>query len=165
MAVEKKAARLIGAGRGSLEITLWRDGDREGIDYEDGYQGGPWSKGRDQTWEECFVSLCASSGKTDADKERIRQAISEFLYAPEDQITLDVRTGKQEAPRPAPKTELQAALDDAQWLRRALVKACFALHNTPQHQLPEGITLIDNNEVHVRVDGHTVVARVKVPQS
>lgn len=57
--------------------------------------------------------------------------------------------------------ELKAALNDSMWLRRALVKAAFALHSTPIHQLPEGMALVDNNEVRVRVDGNWVVARIR----
>lgn len=66
------------------------------------------------------------------------------------------------SPQP-PADELQAALNDASWLRRALVHACFALHRQPLHMLPPGMRLIDNDEVHVRVDGHWVVAKDPVP--
>ena len=45
-------------------------------------------------------------------------------------------------------------------LRKALVYAAFALHDTPQYMLAQGIVLIDGDTVRVSRDGWTVEASV-----
>jgi hypothetical protein len=52
------------------------------------------------------------------------------------------------------------ATEEVENLRKALVYAAFALHDTPQYMLAQGITLIDGDTVRVSRDGWTVEASV-----
>ena len=58
--------------------------------------------------------------------------------------------------QPAPS----GATEEVENLRKALVYAAFALHDTPQYMLAQGITLIDGDTVRVSRDGWTVEASV-----
>ena len=58
--------------------------------------------------------------------------------------------------QPAPA----GATEEVENLRKALVYAAFALHDTPQYMLAQGITLIDGDTVRVSRDGWTVEASV-----
>jgi hypothetical protein len=63
-----------------------------------------------------------------------------------------------EAQQPAPSAA--AATAEVENLRKALVYVAFALHDTPQYMLAQGITLIDGDTVRVSRDGWTVEASV-----
>ena len=52
------------------------------------------------------------------------------------------------------------ATEEVENLRKALVYVAFALHDTPQYMLAQGITLIDGDTVRVSRDGWTVEASV-----
>lgn len=52
------------------------------------------------------------------------------------------------------------ATEEVENLRKALVYAAFALHDTPQYMLAQGIALIDGDTVRVSRDGWTVEASV-----
>ena len=52
------------------------------------------------------------------------------------------------------------ATEEVENLRKALVYTAFALHDTPQYMLAQGITLIDGDTVRVSRDGRTVEASV-----
>lgn len=52
------------------------------------------------------------------------------------------------------------ATEEVENLRKALVYAAFALHDTPQYMLAQGMTLIDGDTVRVSRDGWTVEASV-----
>ena len=52
------------------------------------------------------------------------------------------------------------ATEEVENLRKALVYAAFALHDTPRYMLAQGITLIDGDTVRVSRDGWTVEASV-----
>lgn len=52
------------------------------------------------------------------------------------------------------------ATEEVENLRKALVYAAFASHDTPQYMLAQGITLIDGDTVRVSRDGWTVEASV-----
>ena len=56
--------------------------------------------------------------------------------------------------QPAPS----GATEEVENLRKALVYAAFALHDTPQYMLAQGMTLIDGDTVRVSRDGWTVEA-------
>ena len=58
--------------------------------------------------------------------------------------------------QPAPS----GATEEVENLRKALVYAAFALHDTPQYMLAQGIALIDGDTVRVSRDGWTVEASV-----
>ena len=58
--------------------------------------------------------------------------------------------------QPAPS----GATEEVENLRKALVYVAFALHDTPQYMLAQGITLIDGDTVRVSRDGWTVEASV-----
>ena len=58
--------------------------------------------------------------------------------------------------QPAPS----GATEEVENLRKALVYVAFALHDTPQYMLAQGIALIDGDTVRVSRDGWTVEASV-----
>lgn len=80
MNTQTKTARILHTGRGGTEISLVFRGTRaDGVHYEDGYQGGPWDKRSNETWEDCFIRLVSSFGKTPEDKERLKESALKFL--------------------------------------------------------------------------------------
>ena len=67
----------------------------------------------------------------------------------------------EESPQTASHGQAPAgATEEVENLRKALVYAAFALHDTPQYMLAQGITLIDGDTVRVSRDGWTVEASV-----
>ena len=101
---------------------------------------------------------------SDADIDRIVPALVEVneedyptewaIWKDRERIRKELHALRIQQPAPSEATE------EVENLRKALVYVAFALHDTPQYMLAQGITLIDGDTVRVSRDGWTVEASV-----
>jgi hypothetical protein len=115
-----------------------------------------WSEAHDDTSDRMAHQVLAR-----AIEAEVRKQDTELIRKLTDLVQAQYEAGFTNGWQRASHGQAQGgATEEVKNLRKALVYAAFALHDTPQYMLAQGITLIDGDTVRVSRDGWTVEASV-----